>query len=64
MEEEMQNIPLDAFKKNPDGSWSCVKQVTIKGPSGEIRIGPGMSFREGVQFMGIDLAALLNQQKG
>ncbi len=57
----MQQIPCDAFKKNPDGSWSSIKPVTISGPTGgSIKIGSGITFRKGVQFMGVDLAALLD----
>ncbi|MFC1926853.1 hypothetical protein ACFLWV_03795 [Chloroflexota bacterium] len=57
----MLNIPCEAFQKNPDGSWSCVRPVTISGPSGQIQIGPGMSFNRGVLFMGVDLATLLDE---
>lgn len=61
----MATIPLDAFKKNPDGSWSAVKPITITSPTGEAeQIGPGMSFTKGVLFMGIDLAALLDEKAG
>lgn len=56
-----QQIPCDAFQKNPDGSWTCIKPVTISGPTGQIQIGPGMTFNRGVQFMGVDLAELLDK---
>ena len=52
---------LDSFQRQPNGMWACVRPVTIKGPSGEISIGPGMSFSRGVAFMGIDLAAMLDE---
>ena len=55
----MQQIPCDAFKKNPDGSWTTVKAVTITGSTGQIQIAPGQTFKKKVLFMGVDLVALL-----
>ena len=57
----MNEVPCDAFRKNPDGSWTYLKSVVIKGEHGEITIGPNMTFNKGVKFMGLDLAALLSQ---
>ncbi len=56
-----QRIPCEAFKKNPDGSWTCIKPVTIKGVIGEIQIGVGKTFTRGMQYMGVDLAELLDK---
>jgi hypothetical protein len=55
-----QNAPLTCsdFARNPDGSWSPVKPVNVNG----VIMGPGVRFTPGVQFGGIDLAAVLNQQ--
>jgi hypothetical protein len=55
-------IDCSQFRHNDDGSWSPLVPVRITGPNGSVQIGPGVSFREGVAFMGIDLAALLDQQ--
>jgi hypothetical protein len=55
-------IPCSVFQKNPDGSWSAKQQITITGPNGQVTISPGVSYRPGVAFMGIDLAAQLEQQ--
>lgn len=57
----MQESICDAFRRNPDGSWTSIKAVTIKGPAGEIQIGPGMTFTKGVQFMGVNLAEWLDE---
>jgi len=58
----MNNIDLcTSFKKNQDGSWTSIKAVEIQGPSGSIKIGPGMTFNRGVSFMGLDLAKLLDE---
>ena len=51
-----------AFEHNSDGSWTSVKTVTITRPNGEeIRIWRGMTFSSGGDFMGVDVAALLDQ---
>jgi hypothetical protein len=55
-------VPCDAFRKNPDGSWSPVRQVVIAGPNGPVTVNPGTSYWVGVAFMGIDLASRLEQQ--
>jgi len=60
--QQQQTIPCNAFQKNPDGSWSPTRQVTISGPNGQGTMNPGVSFRPGVAFMGIDMATALEQQ--
>jgi hypothetical protein len=52
--------PLNAFFRNPDGSWSCIAPVTLKHPTGRIEVAPGCTFIEGKNFMGVDLAEWLN----
>ena len=54
-------IEPKAFSKNSDGSWTCVQVTDIYAPIGAIRINPGMTFRKGRMFCGIDVAALLDQ---
>ena len=46
------------FQHNADGSWTPLHAVTIGG----VTMGPGVAFREGVSFGGLDLAAALNKQ--
>jgi hypothetical protein len=46
------------FVRNPNGSWSPVRPITLNG----ITMGPGVAFMPGVAFGGIDLASVLNQQ--
>jgi len=59
---QTQTVPCDAFQKNPNGTWSPTRQVTITLTNGgSISIGPGVSFGSGVQFAGIDLYSLLQQ---
>ena len=57
----MENF-IDAFKRNTDGSWTCIRNVTLNGPGGRIQVTQGATFRRGNSFMGIDLAGFLDQQ--
>ena len=53
-----------AFRRNPDGSWTSIGSVSIKGPSGQVQVGTGMTFNRGVLFLGLDIAAWLDQNCG
>jgi hypothetical protein len=46
------------FVRNPDGSWSPVRVITLNG----VTMGPGVAFSPGVAFGGVDLATILNRQ--
>ena len=48
-----------AFIHNPNGSWSPIRPITIATSMGRIGLGPGISFRRGFLFSGIDLAEQL-----
>jgi len=48
------------FKRNHDGSWTCVAESTIQRRGGRIQVMPGSTFPPGVKFMGVDLADLLD----
>jgi len=51
-----------AFRKDPDGMWTPLQPVTLRSANGgAIPISPGMSFRSGVPFMGLDIASELNK---
>jgi diguanylate cyclase (GGDEF)-like protein len=52
------------FKRNHDGSWTCVAESTIQRHSGRIKVMPGYTFLPGVKFMGVDLADLLDTLAG
>ena len=49
-----------AFQPNGDGTWTSTRPVTIQVPTGELQIGPGQTFRRGIQFMGLDVATWLD----
>jgi hypothetical protein len=51
-----------AFSRNQDGSWVCISPVTIEHPQGRMQVSPGTMVKPGERFMGIDLAAWLEQQ--
>ena len=51
----------DYFIRHPDGSWEPRQQATIQGPNGSVTLNPGTRFRQGVLFMGVDIAALCEQ---
>jgi hypothetical protein len=48
------------FKRNADGSWTCVAESTIESPTGRMQALPRMRFHPGVKYMGADVAALLD----
>ena len=50
-----------AFRRNADGSWTCVAPATLDGPNGRIQVTPGTTFARGTIFMGVDLAAWLDK---
>jgi hypothetical protein len=54
----------DAFWRNDDGSWICIDPVTIEHPQGRIQIASGTTLIPGRRFMGVDLAAWLDEQTG
>ena len=51
------------FQKNPDGSWTCIKNTDIKSVFGIFRINPSMTFKKTFPVWGIDVAELLDQQE-
>ena len=55
-------ITCQNFSKNPDGSWNSIVSGDIVEPDGTIRFPPGMTFRKGITFYGIDVVAMLDQQ--
>jgi hypothetical protein len=46
------------FERNPDGSWSPIREVNING----VVIGTGAAINLGTSFGGIDLAQTLNER--
>ena len=53
---------LDAFVRQPGGTWVCVRHTSFEGPQGRMEVARGSVFEPGSAFMGVDLAAWLDQQ--
>ena len=53
-----------AFRRNADGSWTCVEATTLDGPTGRMQVPEGSTYRRGTLFMGVELAKWLDQQLG
>ena len=53
----------NAFWRNEDGSWICIDPVTIDHPNGRLQVAAGTTLLPGIPYMGIDLAAWLDQQR-
>jgi len=49
-----------AFRRNADGSWTCVTAATYEGTHGRIQVTPGSTFTRGTTFMNVDLARMLD----
>lgn len=54
---------LEAFKHDRKASWTCIAPVTIEHPAGRIQVAPGTTFTAGTSYMGVDLAAWLDEQR-
>ena len=54
---------LKAFQHDGNGSWTCIAPITIDHPVGRIQVAPGATFNRGTVFMGVDLAAWLEEQR-
>ena len=44
-----------AFRRNPDGSWTCVQAIRIEHPVGRIEVTPQISIEPSVSFNWIEL---------
>ena len=54
----------EAFQRNADGSWTCVVPIIVDHPQGRIEVAPGTRVERNTRFMGVDLAAWLDEQIG
>jgi hypothetical protein len=53
---------FNCFRRGPSGTWLCLASATIEHPKGRIQVTPGTSFSPGTSFMGVDIAAWLDEQ--
>ena len=64
--ESIIQISCSDFQRNPDGSWTAIRQINHCGAKGSRKLIPeGRVFGKGQMFMfGLDLAAFLEDQCG
>jgi hypothetical protein len=59
-------LPVEDFwkswRRSDTGTWTCLAASTLDHPDGRIQVTPGTSFAPGTSFMGVDLAAWLDEQ--
>ena len=49
------------FVRDADGCWRCIAPAELQLDAGRIQVAPGTTFTKGTMFMGLDLAALLDE---
>ena len=58
---DAQSATCDAFRHNPDGSWTNIKPILL---GRDTDLAPGVAFVPGVIFLGLDLGTDLNHSCG
>jgi hypothetical protein len=53
-----------AFERASDGCWRCIAPARIDHPAGRIEVAQGTRLLPGGRFMGVDLAAWLEEKLG
>ena len=53
---------LRGFRRNADGSWTCVAPARYSGPDGRLDVTPGTTFTKGTVLMGVHLAQWLDDR--
>jgi hypothetical protein len=62
MDDEVAKMAVEDFEKKPDGSWVAVNNSDINTKLGKvIRITPGIIFKKGTKFVGLDVAEVLDK---
>ena len=54
-------MPADAFEKDTDGNWRCLKGCAIDIENRKIVFTAGLEFKKGIPFMAIDVAKWLDE---
>ena len=50
-----------SFVREKLGVWTCVEPAELNLPVGRMQVAPGTRFIRGTQFMGVDVAQLLEE---
>jgi hypothetical protein len=53
---------FNSFRRDEDGAWTCVSNVTVDHPRGRIQVSAGTKLFPGTLFMGVDLAKWLDAE--
>lgn len=48
------------FRRNPDGSWTCISFAEIATITGRIQVTEGSTFMPGTTFMAVNICELLD----
>ena len=57
----MNNLPCDAFRRNPNKSWTVTGSASIEGENQKLRLPMNATFKRGDPVLGIDVAAWLDE---
>ncbi|MEA3192776.1 MAG: hypothetical protein QOD26_1109 [Betaproteobacteria bacterium] len=52
---------INHFVRDDSGAWRCIQPAELDVATGRIQVAPGTIFTPGTQFMGIDLAGMLEE---
>jgi hypothetical protein len=52
---------IKQFVREGNGAWRCVEAAELQLAVGRIQVAPGTRFTKGTIFMGVDVAALLEE---
>lgn len=51
-----------SWSRTEAGTWTCLAGTTLDHPNGRIQVTPGASFTPGTIYMGVDVAAWLDER--
>jgi len=54
-------MPANAFEKDPDGNWRCLKTCTIDIENKTVVFTEGIEFVKGIPFMGVNVVKWLDE---
>lgn len=58
-------VPCDAFRKNPDGSWTATRAVSVNVGSGTVSVGANTTFApHAIRLNDVDFANFLDGRCG
>lgn len=54
-------MPVNAFNRDADGNWRCLKACTIDVGNKMVVFTEGMEFKKGILYLGVDIAKWLDE---